>query len=118
MNETAKHFIGLKNFKSFTDENQEQASTKVEIKHALVNDFGDMLVFHVIGSHFLWKQVRRMTGVVVEAGRGKVKSGGRRFLLQEQVGYSCKTYIPSKRSLSGKSLLSGVRYYLHHKTSF
>jgi len=73
MNETARHFIGLKNFKSFTDENQEQASTKVEIKHALVNDFGDILVFHVIGSHFLWKQVRRMTGVIVEAGRGKLE---------------------------------------------
>jgi len=37
-----------------------------------VNDFGDLLVFHVIGSHFLWKQVRRMTGVLVEAGRGNL----------------------------------------------
>lgn len=72
MNEVAKHFVGLKNFKSFTDENQEQGSTKVEIMHASVNDFGDMLVFHVIGSHFLWKQVRRMTGVAVETGRGKM----------------------------------------------
>jgi tRNA pseudouridine38-40 synthase len=27
MNETAKHFIGLKDFRSFTDENQEQANT-------------------------------------------------------------------------------------------
>jgi tRNA pseudouridine38-40 synthase len=72
MNETAKYFVGLKNYKSFTDENQEQSSTKVEIKHAAVYDFGDLLVFHVIGSHFLWKQVRRMTGVVAEAGRGKL----------------------------------------------
>jgi len=72
MNETARHFVGLKNFKSFTDEDQEQNSTKAEIKHASVCEFGDLLVFHVIGSHFLWKQVRRMTGVVVEAGRGKL----------------------------------------------
>ena len=72
MNETAKLFIGLKDFKSFTDEDQEQRSTKTEIKHALVNDFGDLLVFHVVGSHFLWKQVRRMTGVIVEAGRGNL----------------------------------------------
>jgi tRNA pseudouridine38-40 synthase len=72
MNDTARHFTGLKNYKSFTDENQEQNSTKVEIKHAAVIDFGDMLVFHVIGSHFLWKQVRRMTGVIVESGRGKL----------------------------------------------
>lgn len=73
MNETAKCFIGLKNFKSFTDENQEQSSTKVEIKHATVCEFGDLLVFHVIGSHFIWKQVRRMTGVLVEAGRGNLQ---------------------------------------------
>jgi tRNA pseudouridine38-40 synthase len=72
MNETAKCFVGLKNYKSFTDDNQEQSSTKVEIKHAAVFEFGDLLVFHVIGSHFLWKQVRRMTGVVVETGRGKL----------------------------------------------
>jgi tRNA pseudouridine38-40 synthase len=72
MNEAAKQFIGLRNFKSFTDENQEQASTKVEIKYSAVMDFGNILVFHVIGSHFIWKQVRRMTGVIVEAGRGKL----------------------------------------------
>ena len=72
MNQAASNFVGLKDFRSFTDEEQESGSTKVEIKHASVNNFGDILVFHVIGSHFLWKQVRRMTGVIVEAGRGKL----------------------------------------------
>jgi tRNA pseudouridine38-40 synthase len=72
MNEAAKHFVGLKDYRYFTDEDQEQSSTKVEIYHAAVTAFGDLLVFHVVGSHFLWKQVRRMTGVVVEAGRGKL----------------------------------------------
>lgn len=75
MNEAAKHFTGLKNYKSFTDDEQEQRSTKVEIMHSKVYDYGDMLLFHVIGSHFLWKQVRRMTGVVIEAGRGKLDPG-------------------------------------------
>jgi tRNA pseudouridine38-40 synthase len=73
MNEAAKQFAGLKDFRSFTDDDQEQASTKVEIKYAQVIEFGDLLVFHIVGSHFLWKQVRRMTGVVVEAGRGKLQ---------------------------------------------
>ena len=72
MNKAANHFTGLKDFRSFTDEEQEQRSTKVEVMHAKVNDFGDMLIFHVVGSHFLWKQVRRMTGVLVEVGRGKM----------------------------------------------
>jgi tRNA pseudouridine38-40 synthase len=71
MNRAASYFTGMNNFSSFTDSDQEQGSTKVEIKHSLVHEFGDMLLYHVIGSHFLWKQVRRMTGVIVEAGRGK-----------------------------------------------
>jgi len=75
MNEAAAHFPGMKDYRYFTDESQEQSSTKVEILHAKVNDFGDMLVFHVVGSHFLWKQVRRMTGVLVEVGRGKLPPG-------------------------------------------
>jgi len=74
MNEAAKQFAGLKDFRSFTDDDQEQASTKVEIKYAQVTEFGDLLLFHIVGSHFLWKQVRRMTGVVVEAGRGKLQT--------------------------------------------
>ncbi len=72
MNDAAGHFTGLKNFRSFTDDEQEQRSTKVEVLHSKVYDYGDLLLFHVIGSHFLWKQVRRMTGVVIEAGRGQL----------------------------------------------
>jgi tRNA pseudouridine38-40 synthase len=90
MNETAKNFPGLKDYKYFTDPEQEQSSTKVEVIHAAVYEFGDLLVFHVIGTHFLWKQVRRMTGVLVEAGRGK--------LVPEDVAdfFEHKTDIPAK----------------------
>jgi tRNA pseudouridine38-40 synthase len=72
MNKAASEFIGLKDYRSFTDESQESGSTKVEIKHAKIYEFGDILVFHLIGSHFLWKQARRMTGVIVETGRGRL----------------------------------------------
>jgi tRNA pseudouridine38-40 synthase len=72
MIEAASHFSGLKDFRSFTDDAQESGSTKAEVKYVKVHEFGDLIVFHVIGSHFLWKQVRRMTGVLVEAGRGKL----------------------------------------------
>jgi tRNA pseudouridine38-40 synthase len=72
MNQAASHFTGLKDFRSFTDPDQEQGSTRTEIKHSVVSEFGDLLVYHVIGSHFLWKQVRRMVGIIAEAGRGKL----------------------------------------------
>jgi tRNA pseudouridine38-40 synthase len=72
MKEASVHFNGLKNFRSFTDPDQEQGSTKVEILHNEIREYGDMIVYHIVGSHFLWKQVRRMTGVLVEVGRGKM----------------------------------------------
>jgi len=90
MNDAAKLFTGLKDYRYFTDPEQEQASTKTEIMHAKVEDFGDLLVFHVVGSHFLWKQVRRMTGVLVEVGRGNLSN--------EEVAsfFRLKTDIPAK----------------------
>lgn len=105
MNQVAANFVGLKDFRSFTDEEQESGSTKVEIKHASVNDFGDILVFHVIGSHFLWKQVRRMTGVIVEAGRGKLSS--------EEVAafFRNKSDIPAKLTAPPSGLFLEKVYY-------
>ncbi len=74
MDLASKHFVGFKDFRSFTDETLEQSSTKIEIKHTGISVFDDMIVFHVIGSHFIWKQVRRMTGVLVEVGRGNIRA--------------------------------------------
>ena len=72
MNDAAVLLTGLKDFRNFTDPEQEQGSTKTEIMHASVKSYGDIILIHFIGSHFLWKQVRRMTGVLVEVGRGKM----------------------------------------------
>lgn len=105
MNKVAASFVGLKDFRSFTDEEQESGSTKVEIKHASVNVFGDLMVFHVIGSHFLWKQVRRMTGVIVEAGRGNLSS-------EEVAGlFRNKSDIPAKLTAPPSGLFLEKVYY-------
>jgi tRNA pseudouridine38-40 synthase len=32
---------------------------------------GDIIAVRIIGSHFLWKMVRRIVGVIAEVGRGK-----------------------------------------------
>jgi tRNA pseudouridine38-40 synthase len=72
MKEAAKRFVGLKDYHNFTDSEQEQGSTKTEIIHAEVTEAGSLILIHIIGSHFLWKQVRRMTGVLVEVGRGNL----------------------------------------------
>jgi tRNA pseudouridine38-40 synthase len=112
MNDAAAHFRGLKDFKNFTDEEQEQGSTKVEILHAEVKEFGDLLLFHVVGSHFLWKQVRRMTGVIVEAGRGK--------LSPESVEsfFRTKTDIPAKLTSPPSGLFLDKVYYRNEPVSY
>jgi len=112
MNEAAKHFPGLKDYRNFTDEDQEQPSTKVEIFHAEVNDFGDLLVFHVVGSHFLWKQVRRMTGVLVEVGRGKITP--------EEVSsfFRNKTDIPARLTAPPSGLFLERVYYKNEEIKY
>jgi len=112
MNEAAKNFLGLKDFRCFTDEAQEQSSTKVEILHATVNDFGDLLVFHVIGSHFLWKQVRRMTGVLVEAGRGKLKPADVASF------FRVRSDIPAKLTAPPSGLFLEKVYFRNEKISY
>ena len=105
MNEAAKNFVGLRDYRYFTDEDAEQLSTKVEILHAKVNDFGDLLVFHVVGSHFLWKQVRRMTGVLVEVGRGKLSP------LDVVSFFRLKSDIPAKLTAPPSGLFLEKVYY-------
>ena len=33
---------------------------------------GDLILFRIGASHFLWKMVRRIVGAIVEAGRGNL----------------------------------------------
>ena len=112
MNEAARNFPGLKDYSSFTDEAGEQSSTKVEVLHASVNDFGDLILFHVVGSHFLWKQVRRMTGVLVEVGRGKLKPADVAAILKT------KSDIPAKLTAPPSGLFLEKVYYRNEEISY
>jgi tRNA pseudouridine38-40 synthase len=112
MNDAAKNFPGLKDYRSFTDEDQEQSSTKAEVLHASVTEFGDLIIFHVIGSHFLWKQVRRMTGVLVEAGRGKLTSS------EIASFFRAKSDIPAKLTAPPSGLFLERVYYKNEEVVY
>ena len=70
MRAAATRFSGLHDFRSFTDDDPEEKSTQVLIDSLEVVDEGDLVIVHIEGSHFLWKMVRRLVGVLVEVGRG------------------------------------------------
>lgn len=68
-------FIGMKPFDSFTADEPDEKSTKVLIDRIDVVEDGALVVIRVVGSHFLWRMVRRMTGVLAAVGRGELEIG-------------------------------------------
>lgn len=71
MESASKLFIGKHDFSSFSDDDPEEKSTKVLIDDIQIKEEGDLILIRIIGSHFIWKMVRRIVGVLVEVGRGK-----------------------------------------------
>jgi tRNA pseudouridine38-40 synthase len=71
MESASKHFIGMNNFASFSDDNPEDKSTKVLIDDIQLKEVRDLILIRIIGSHFIWKMVRRIVGILVEVGRGR-----------------------------------------------
>jgi tRNA pseudouridine38-40 synthase len=73
MREALTLFSGMKDLRSFTDDAPEEKSTSVLIHQATIDQSGSLIIIGIRGSHFLWKLVRRIVGVVVEVGRGSLR---------------------------------------------
>jgi len=72
MQSAADLFGGMHNFAAYADKRSgADASTKVLLQRPEIRETGSIILVRVAGSHFLWKMVRRMIGVLVEVGRGK-----------------------------------------------
>ena len=84
MNDALQLFVGMKNMQSFTEDDPEEKSTKVLVENIELKEAGGLILIRIIGSHFIWKLVRRMVGVCVEVGRGKLsRDDVQRFLGQK-----------------------------------
>jgi tRNA pseudouridine38-40 synthase len=83
MRTAAAQFEGLKDFGSFTDDDPEEKSTRVQIESVRIDEEGDLVLIRIAGSHFLWKMVRRMVGVLAAVGRGDMSSADIERTLRE-----------------------------------
>jgi tRNA pseudouridine38-40 synthase len=70
MESATKQFVGMHDFSSFSDDEPEEKSTKVLIDNIQMKEECDLILIRIVGSHFIWKMVRRIVGVLVEVGRG------------------------------------------------
>jgi tRNA pseudouridine38-40 synthase len=72
MQSAARAFVGFHDFRSFSDVDPAEQSTEVAIDALDVHHDEELILVHVEGSHFLWKMVRRIVGVLVAVGRGEL----------------------------------------------
>ncbi len=86
MREAARVFVGMRDFRSFAagdDDEVERRSTLVLIDRLDIVETGDLVLVGIEGSHFLWKMVRRIVGVLVETGRGALDPAAAAAYLRE-----------------------------------
>jgi tRNA pseudouridine38-40 synthase len=105
MQDAASRFVGFHDFASFSDADPHDGSTEVLLETLDIHDEGDLIVFRVDGSHFIWKLVRRLVGVIVEVGRGGLTPDEAAALLTSDSGLPARLTAPA----SGLFLAS-VRY--------
>lgn len=81
MRAAAAHFTGMHDFQSFSDDDPDEKSTDVLVDEVTIAEDGDLILVRVGGSHFIWKMVRRMVGVLVEAAKGQIEPADVQHLL-------------------------------------
>ncbi len=94
MREAAAGFVGMRDFRSFSDDDPDEKSTRVKLEAIDVAEEGALVLFRVQGSHFLWKMVRRLVGVLVEVGRGAMGPADVPRLLAESTGRPAELTAP------------------------
>ena len=92
--QAARAFEGLHDFRSFSDAEAREGETRVKLERVEVKPSGDLLLVRVLGSHFLWKMVRRMVGVLAEVGRGGLAPKDVERLLRESSDLPAKLTAP------------------------
>jgi tRNA pseudouridine38-40 synthase len=84
MSEAAEALMGRHDFVCFRAEDPSKPgeSTVVVVENAGIETHGHMVVFRIEASHFLWRMVRRIVGVLVRLGRGEITPEDYRQLLE------------------------------------
>jgi len=71
MAEEAKCFLGSHDFKAFSVARKDGKSTVCNITEFRLEKNGNLICWHICGNRFLHKQVRSMTGILFDIGRGR-----------------------------------------------
>lgn len=74
MQQSALQLAGKHDFSAFTDKRLAPDESRLVVveRCELVRD-GDLILFRIVASHYLWKMIRKINSFLVEVGRGNEK---------------------------------------------
>ncbi len=105
MRAAAAALVGRHDFRSFSDDDPDEKSTAVVLESLELYEDGDLVIVHVEGSHFIWRMVRRIVGVLVAVGRGELRRADvERFLVE-------RSDVPARLTAPASGLFLERVYY-------
>lgn len=110
MRQAASRLAGRHDFVCFRaqDPSKPDESTIVVVDSAELEQHGDLLIFRIEASHFLWRMVRRIVGVLVKLGKGDIRMEDFESLLAARCGPRLK--VAEWTAPSAGLFLERVRY--------
>jgi tRNA pseudouridine38-40 synthase len=99
MQEAARGLVGLNDFASFSAADYDRLdedgpSSLVLVERLEARQESALVLVAVEGSHFLWKMVRRIVGVLVAVGRGELGAGAASTPLVERSSLPARLTAP------------------------
>jgi tRNA pseudouridine38-40 synthase len=97
MRRVAAGFVGKHDFASFAveDRDDKETSTLVLLERLEIVEQGALLLVVVEGSHFLWRMVRRLVGVLAAVGTGEMSEAEAAALLRDRSPQAAKLTAPA-----------------------
>jgi tRNA pseudouridine38-40 synthase len=110
MRSAAAAFAGRRDFAAFSDDDPDEKSTVVVVDRVEIAEDGALVLIRMEGSHFLWKMVRRVVGVLAAVGRGELRASDAVGLLEPD-GERALGIAPAALTAPAAGLfLESVRY--------
>src|SRR5688572_6686066 len=110
MREAAGAFVGMQNFEALTADDADDKSTKVLVDAVDVEQHDALILVRVRGSHFLWKMVRRMVGVLAAVGRGEIQSRDAATFFEREHTATARATAAALAAPGAGLFLEAVRY--------
>ncbi len=110
--------VGRHDYRSFCESADGQTSTLVEVETAQLSVSGDLILFRIGASHFLWKMVRRIVGTLVEVGRRNVTISDVQVLLDNHNNAPAAWTAPPSGLFLERVLYAGDQPVSHLKPAF